>query len=67
MEVWSDSATALTECQKHLPDDPGTESLECNLPGLGNVLPNLGTSPTVKQASRKMDSGKCCFTLCDEW
>jgi hypothetical protein len=56
------SQQALTECQKHLPEDPGTDSPECNLPGLGNVLPNLGRLSTVKQASLNLNPGKQYFT-----
>jgi hypothetical protein len=32
------------------------------LPRLGNVLPNLGRLPTVKQASRNPHPGKQFFT-----
>ena len=67
MEVWSDSATALTECQKHLPDYPGTESPECSLPGLGTFLPDPGRSLMVKQASRKAGFRKLCFTMVSRW
>ena len=62
-EVRSDSAAALTECQKHLPDCLALVRTNTNLPGLGMYRPNLGLLPTVKPTWPSAQDGKWCFTL----